>query len=79
MAEHPAGDGPGDRCKHFLPHRAKFVKVRAEVFHKEPARLVTPRRKQHFARSICCFSRTAQLYISILVHSANRQIVQEYV
>ena len=36
-------------------------------------------RKQHFARSICCFSRTAQFYISILVHSANRQIVQEYV
>ena len=39
----------------------------------------TPHRKRHFARSICCFSRTAQFYISILVHSANRQINQEYV
>ena len=60
MAEHPAGDGPGDRCKHFLPRRAKFVKVRAEVFRKEPARLVTPRRKRHFARLLGYFHSSFQ-------------------
>ena len=38
-----------------------------------------PHRKRHFVRSICHFSRTAQFYVSILVHSANRQINQEYV
>ena len=38
-----------------------------------------PHRKRHFVRSICHFSRTAQFYVFILVHSANRQINQEYV
>ena len=55
MAEHPAGDGSGDRCKHFLPRRAKFGGFGAEVFHKEAERLVTPRRKRHFTRFICHF------------------------
>ena len=44
----------------LLPRRAKFVKVRAEVFHKGCTALSTPRRKRHFAHFLSHFHNSFQ-------------------